>query len=136
MNGNLNLYKEERAKQAKRMFFYLRVCLKFRVRCRRFGPDRVTTINTNKIKYSFSVYGNVAVRQIVFKQGKFYNQMAQTLKSFFASYFWELMTAQMIRKTRYFNMLVGYMQKRMRAKCVTGDAKMHIVKSHWDNMLF
>lgn len=62
--------------------------------------------------------------------------MTLILKRFFQHYFWELMTAQMVRRTRYFNKLIAFMQRRMRDKCVTGDAKMHIVKTHWDNMLF
>ena len=42
----------------------------------------------------------------------------------------------MIRKTRYFNKLINFMQKRMKDKCVTGDAKFQIVDRHWRNMLF
>lgn len=96
----------------------------------------MVTINTNRIRYSFACYGNAAVRQVDYKFGIFYNKSTTILKNFFEFYFWDLMTSQMIRKTRYFNKLINFMQKRMRDKCVTGDAKFQIVDRHWNNMLF
>ena len=47
-----------------------------------------------------------------------------------------VMTEMMIRKTRYFRHLIGYMQKRMREKCETLDAKLEMIKQLWDMKLF
>ena len=46
------------------------------------------------------------------------------------------MTQSFINKTKYFNRLVKFMQKRMKAKCETIDAKVEVIEAHWGKLLF
>jgi hypothetical protein len=45
------------------------------------------------------------------------------------------MGEKMKKKTRYFNHLVNYMQRRMRDKCVTIDAKIEVVRIGIDQLI-
>ena len=41
----------------------------------------------------------------------------------------------MTDKTRYFNYLINFMQKRLREKCATIDAKVVVVKLYWFHVI-
>jgi hypothetical protein len=40
----------------------------------------------------------------------------------------------MTDKTRYFNYLINFMQRRLKAKCATINAKVAVVKSQWEKL--
>ena len=46
------------------------------------------------------------------------------------------MSNKMQNKTRYFNHLITFMQRRMRDKCVTIDAKIEVMRIHIDHIMF
>lgn len=46
------------------------------------------------------------------------------------------MSVKMQTKTRYFNHLINFMQRRMRDKCVTIDAKIEVVRMYIDQIMF
>lgn len=58
------------------------------------------------------------------------------LEEFFSGVAWYIMQQKMRTKTRYFNMLINFMQRRMKDKCATIDAKIDVMRLAWDKSIF
>lgn len=53
------------------------------------------------------------------------------MDDFISKIAWWIMGKVMTDKTRYFNYLITFMQKRLKEKCATIDAKVVVVKLYW-----
>jgi hypothetical protein len=64
-------------------------------------------------------------------RGPVYREMLGPMKQLFHGLAQWTMTQTFINKTKYFNRLVKFMQKRMKAKCETIEAKVEVIDTFW-----
>ena len=65
------------------------------------------------------------------KHGPAYQEILAPLKTLFQNVSWWTMSQSFINKSEYFTTLIKFMQKRMKAKCQTVDAKVEVLQIHW-----
>ena len=60
---------------------YMRICVVFKRRCRKFGPEYLESVNKGYIRNAFTLFGNTLVaRAIVERRGPVYRGMRDPLK--------------------------------------------------------
>ena len=106
-----------------------------KLKFKRFGRDGLTAKLKNRVRFVFTFQANVNQIEMRERQGVVYKRYRGALREFFDSCMWWLMSEKVMQKTRYFNYLITFMQRRMRDKCVTIDAKVEVVRLAWDKYL-
>ena len=116
-----------------KFFGYLRSCVLWRKRLRRFGPQGIESALTNRIRYAFTFFA-VLSRQN--QEGYMALEPKRTVLDWGEGIMWYVMEQVMKTKTAHFNHLITFMQVRMRGKVLTKDAKVDVLKTMWDLKLF
>lgn len=92
------------------------------------GKRKTIDIHRNYIRHAFTLLS-------IFEKSESQKYIKNPLDEFFKNINWWTMTQVMIDKTRYFNYLINYMQKRLKEKCATIDAKVAVIKIQWEKTL-
>ena len=116
-----------------KFYGYLRSCVLWRKRLRRFGPKKVVSLNTNRIRYALTFFA-VLSRQN--EEGYMTMEPKRTILAWGEGIMWYVMELVMKQKTAHFNHLINFMQVRMRQKVQTKDAKVEILKNMWEKKLY
>lgn len=110
---------------AQKFYGYIRSCVLIRKKFRRYGANRLDNLMKNRIRYSLTFFTLMA-RSV--EPGHMTIAPKRALLSWADSAMWFIMDEVMREKTRWFNHLIYYMQRRMRQKCQTKDAKAEVIR--------
>ena len=87
----------------------------------------------NRIRHAFTLFGQTISRDDT--KGYMVMEPKRVIKDFADNIVWYIMGEVMKAKTREFNRLVKYMQRKMKSKCQTRDAKENALKGYWEKQL-
>jgi len=99
------------------VYTYLRSCVLFRRLLVKYGPDKVKAKFRNRVRHAFTFVGSqLDLRYSEYSEMVPIRQAYKALKAFFADLSWWVMGEKILQGTRYFNRLISFMQRRMKAK--------------------
>jgi len=131
---NYDTLRQIRLEQRMRLYSGLRTTVLWRKRLRMLGKDKLKSLHRNKIRYGLTI---LTVAHTNNSLSSYQRVKALTiLKDFFENVCWWTMTETIKTKTRYFNYLCHFMQKRMLSKIQTLESKEEVVLRHWEMSIF
>ena len=113
----------------RKLYVYFRICVLFKVKHKRYGEKKLESVMKNRIRYAFTLFAHTVSQDD--EEGYMIMEPKRVIKDFGDNIVWFLMGEIMKAKTREFNRLVNYMQRKMKQKCQTRNAKENALLSYW-----